>query len=398
MRSPAKNGSLLGDLGRDPVMWSWALFVFFFPFYVFPSGLPQPADILVLLISPRLVKSWDGRLSSGAKRALLALMGFTIYVTLSNVLWTLWTAEFAFNPKDGFLLSPAFYIYDAILFFIALLIYRQRGDAFINITVRAVLISVIVQVPMTIFFGRATALRSSGMFNAPNQLGYFAVLSACIVLLGHRRAKLSTMSLVAGMLACSYLALLSASKAALASTALLILFSVVTRLKTMIIATAVAAVLLLTVDPVGEAVDRTVRRISNDDSFGFVEERGYDRIGKYPEYWIFGSGEGDYTRFAENSMIKSHELHSSAGTIFFCYGVVGSLIFLIFLFQIVRVAQFRQILLVLPAAAYGLSHQGLRVTLFWVFLVLALILGEEARNIGRRVVTRTRSVAPARIA
>ena len=62
--------------------------------------------------------------------------------------------------------------------------------------------------------------------------------------------------------------------------------------------------------------------------------------------------------------------------VLFCYGVIGSALFLAFLFQVLRVAQLRQILMIVPAAAYGLSHQGLRVTLLWIFLALFLVMGQ----------------------
>ena len=38
------------------------LFVIFFPFYVFPSGLPQPADCLMVILTPMLFSRWNGRL------------------------------------------------------------------------------------------------------------------------------------------------------------------------------------------------------------------------------------------------------------------------------------------------------------------------------------------------
>src|SRR5262249_23015217 len=163
--------------------------------------------------------------------------------------------------------------------------------------------------------------------------------------------------------------------AALVSEALIIIISMFSRIRTVLISIAAALLLFFAVPPVSDAVDRTIKRIETDESFGFYEERGYDRIVNNPEYLVFGAGEGGYIRFAENTMIRSHELHSSGGTLLFCYGIAGTFLFLLFLFQIIRVAHMRQIMIVLPTAAYGLSHQGLRVTLFWVFLALMVILG-----------------------
>jgi hypothetical protein len=379
----------------DRVLWLWGAFIFFFPIYVSPSGLPQPADVLIIILTPLVFRRWNGRMPVGAKRAVFALLAFTLYVAVSNILWSVFTGTFDINLRYGFLLSPLFYIYNALVFILAIVMYRQKGQAFIDMTVRAVLFTVILQVPITILFGHATRLRTSGMFNAPNQLGYFAVLSASMILLGQKRAKISSTWVMIGLLAASYLALLSASKAALVSEGLVIVISMVSKLRTVIMATLVAGVLFVTVDPVSDAVQRTILRIETDESFGFVEERGYDRIVNNPEYLVLGAGEGGYARFTDTTAIRQHELHSSAGTIIFCYGIAGALLFLLFVFQVLRVADVKQILMTLPVAAYGLSHQGLRVTLFWVFLALIIIIGREAKKVTAKSRALAGSASPA---
>jgi hypothetical protein len=377
---PRPAAPVLGLL-RDPPLLLWALYIVLFPLYIFPSGTPQPPAFLLLILTPILFRRWDGRLPLPARRALLALLAFTFYVTLSALLWSALTGTFTIGLRIGFLLSPTFYIHNALVFLIAMVFYKQRGQRFIDITVRAVVVAVIIQVPLSALFGHGGALRNSGTFNNPNQLGYFAVLSASIIMLAQRRANLRTLTATLGLVACTYLALISASKAGMVCTALVIVISTVSRLRTIVLASVTAVILLVAVDPIGEAIDRSMERIATDESHGFIEERGYDRIADHPEYWLFGSGEGGYIRFHETSAIGSHELHSSGGTIFFCYGLAGSLLFLLFLFQVLRVAQLRQIMMGIPAAAYGLSHQGMRVPLFWVFIALFVIIG--ARLVAR---------------
>jgi hypothetical protein len=115
----------------------------------------------------------------------------------------------------------------------------------------------------------------------------------------------------------------------------------------------------------------------------------------HPAYWILGSGEGGYDRFADTTVIGDHELHSSGGTLFFCYGIAGSLLFLGFLYQVIRVSAFRQLLLILPVCAYSLTHQGLRVTMLWVFLAMFLALGDHAKELApRKKPVRRATVAP----
>ena len=70
---------------RDITLWMWAVFIFFFPIYVAPSGLPQPADVLIVVLAPMTLRKWDGRLPIAPKRAVFWLLIFMVYVTVSNM-------------------------------------------------------------------------------------------------------------------------------------------------------------------------------------------------------------------------------------------------------------------------------------------------------------------------
>jgi hypothetical protein len=362
---------------RDPLLRAWGAFIVLFPMYILPSGLPQPADAVLLVLMPFVLQRWSGRLGKPQRRAVFALLAFAAYTTISAVVWSLWLGTISINLRIGFLLSPVFYIYNALVFVMGLALYQLRGPRFIEITVRAAVVSVLIQVPLSFVFGHHSLLRSTGMFNNPNQFGYYAVLSASIIVLGQRRAGLTALHSAVGVVACSYLALISASKAGLAATALILIVSLITRIRTVIFASVIAAVALLAIDPQGDTVNRTLERINTDKSYDFAEERGYDRIAQHPEHWVLGAGEGAYYRYADTGKIGEHELHSSAGTIFFCYGIVGSAVFLWFFFQLVRIAKLRQMIMLGPVVAYGLSHQGMRVTLLWIFLALFVSLADS---------------------
>jgi hypothetical protein len=152
------------------------------------------------------------------------------------------------------------------------------------------------------------------------------------------------------------------------------------RLRTMIVAGLVLLALVFTSNPFSDAIDRTAQRFQIDQSLGFFEERGYDRIWNHPEYWVLGSGEGAYERFKDTTIIGSHELHSSLGTLFFCYGAVGLLVFLIFMWTVMRRTRLHAWLVMAPAFAYGMTHQGLRFSLMWVLLGVVVALRELDRT------------------
>jgi O-antigen ligase len=370
----------LGRIRRDHHLVLWSLIVILIPFYFFDSGLPQPADCLSLVLLLLLVRSWNGRLPGRFVRPLKLLMAFIVYVFLVNAGWSVAMLTFTTNAKEGFLLAPTFYVFNGLMFFTFFLMFQRYGEFLLWLTVRLVLTSVLLQVVLATGLRRVSG-RSTVMFNNPNQLGYYALLSACILLLGQKRLRLSTVQVTVGLAACSYLALLSASKAALASIAALGIAVLISKFRTIVVAGLVFAILIFTNNPFSTAIERAQRRIDNDQSLEFLEERGYDRIGQYPDYWILGSGEGAYNRYKETSAIGSHELHSSMATLFFCYGVIGTVIFALFLWGTIARTGIRAWIIVGAGLAYGLTHQGLRFRLLWLLLGMVCALRElEARD------------------
>lgn len=372
---PAWRGHLRWVL-REPMLVLWCSFVLLDPIYVFASGLPQPADLIILVIAPVAFSRWNGRLNVRSKHAIRALAVFIGYVLANATLWSVTSGSWSINPKYGFLMTPLFYLFDGLALLVILVLYERYGERFAWLTLRMLLISVVVQTVLTFIYTRGGQFRSYGLFNSSNQLGYYAILVAAILLLGQARFRLPMAYVLVGQLACLYLALLSASRAALASAMILLVVAVVSRLRTILVIGAVALFFAVIVNPFDAAIERSRSRIANDQTLGVLEERGYDRLAAHPEYLLLGAGEGYYMRFKETSALGSHELHSSAGTLIFCYGVFGASLFLAFIIKVLRGADLRRVLLMLPPAAFGLSHQGLRFTLFWVLLAFVIMLND----------------------
>jgi phosphoglycerol transferase MdoB-like AlkP superfamily enzyme len=84
-----------------------------------------------------------------------------------------------------------------------------------------------------------------------------------------------------------------------------------------------------------------------------------------------GAGEGYFLRFHPRKL----EIHSSAATLLFSYGIVGAGLFLVFLRWLSVTAGSRLTLLMIPALSYSLFHQGMRARPFWLLLAVALGLG-----------------------
>jgi hypothetical protein len=364
---------------RDPVLAVWAIYLTLVPIYVYSSGLPQPGDWLIAILAPLVLRAWNGRLSGSMSSTIRPLLMFTIYTIAANVIWSVILNAWSLGLKYGFILSPVFYMYNALVFLVVLVLYSKYRRGMLWFTGNIVLISLLAQAAVALLFGGGGA-RATLLFNNPNQLGYFALLSINILFLLHRRGHTSIIAVAVGGVAASYLALISASKAALGGIALIAIVGTLVRLRTLIVVGMVFALTFVVAEPMRDAVNQTIARYESDTSASFVEERGYDRIAEYPEYWVLGSGEGGYNRFRHDSALGAHEIHSSIGTLFFCYGLVGSLLFAMFIWGVMRGTGFRNWLMIAPSVAYGMTHQGLRTTMFWVLLALVVALREDSSN------------------
>ncbi len=358
---------------RRPVLFVWACYVVLIPFYVVRGGLPQPGDALIVPLVPMALSGWNGRMSNSTLRAVRWLGAFTLWVCLVNLAWALILWEWGLS-----LLFPLYYVYNGMFFLSALVLYQRFGDAFLRLTVWLVYVTVLFQCAASPFMG-AMHGRSKLFFSNPNQLGYYALLAGCVIALTHARLKMSLLRSSLMLAACGYLALLSTSRSSVSGVLLLIVLLTLSNPRVIIVTAIVAVGLAFIETPVYSSIDTLQSRVTEDRAPGrsFFEQRGYDRIYNNKEYVLLGAGEGNPARFAETTMLGAAEIHSSVGTLIFSYGLVGCVLFVMFLRRLLRGVAFRTGLMLLPPALYSMAHQGLRFTMLWVMLALFAALKEQ---------------------
>lgn len=355
---------------RRPVLFVWALYLLLVPFYLVSGGLPQPGDALILLLVPLSLAGWDGRLQRDAVRILRPLFWFTAWVLVLNLVWAVVLSTYFRS-----VLFSLYYVYNFAFLLSALILYQRFGERFVRLTVHMVWITVVFQV-----FASFVIVGGSGrgalFFHNPNQLGYYALLAACIIALTQRRLGIGLVRSSVGLILCGYLALLSTSRSAVAGILLLFMLMLLSNPRVILVGCLAAAALTLVESPVHDSVGTFQQRLSEDrnPTRTFFEERGYDRIWNNKQHLLFGAGEGGSKRFAQSTVIGGAEIHSSAGTLVFCYGVIGTLLFLTFLRRLLRNASMRTALVLLPPLIYSFAHQGLRFTMLWVLLALFVAL------------------------
>lgn len=360
------------ELLRNPALVTWCLFVLLTPIYVFKSGLPQPGDVFLFLLAPLSLARWDGRLDRHTSRMVRALLWFTVWVCVVNYGWALVLWHWN-SPKD-YLIFPIFYLFNVAVFFSAVVLARPNPERFLRITVDVVVLTIAYQVVAS-FFYRTDLYRGQVFFNSPNQLGYYALLSACLIAMAQRRLALSRFKAGFAVTGCAYLAVLSASRASVAGILILLAVMLFSNPRTIILASIVGIALLSLGGPISDAISTAEKRAleDRDPKTSFVEERGYDRIWNNPEYLVLGAGEGDVVRF-ERPGETARELHSSFAGLWFAYGFVGLGLFGTFAFRVLRRSTLRDAVMLVPVVAYTVAHNGLRATMFWVVIAAFVVL------------------------
>lgn len=381
---PASRGKLLSAL-RHPSLVLWVLYILASPFYVFESGLPQPGDMLIVLLVPISLYRWDGRLWPDASHIVRALFRFVAWTLLTNACWAIATGHTGILGPDNFLLFPVYYVYNALVVIAALVLYRRYGPLFLRITGYAVVATVAMLCATAMFYGRGLS-RGTLFFENPNQLGYFALLAACMLLLTYWRSSIRAIPSMAAILGCGYLALYSASRAAVAGIALLLVLVAFAGARALILASLGVILAVALGSPLFDAISAAQNRGRDAE---FFEERRYDRILTHIEYVPLGAGEGGLWRFATDENPHPIEIHSAPATILFSYGLIGFGLFSAFLWRLLRGAPVRLALGLVPALAYTVAHQGLRFTMLWVLLAVFISLKADTQ---RRIWTVPRAV------
>jgi hypothetical protein len=372
---PASEPAHLLALRKNPSLLLWFLYIASLPFYFGPSGLPQPGNLLVIVLVPLVLSGWGGMLEIKMARTLRLLLSFVVWVFIVNWGWAAVTGKFS---ARAYALVPVYYVFNATVVLLAVVLYRRYGDRLLVVTLYAVLFDSAFQFVAS-FVYRTHLYRGQLFFNNPNQLGYWSLLAACIVALTHRRANLGVAGASIGVSACTYLAILSGSRAAVAGTGMLLALLIFTNPRIIFVCALAALALTSIGGPIAKAIDVSESRARADASrtTSFADERGYSRIRDHWEYAVIGAGEGDITRFVEDAD-HANEIHSSLGTVVFSYGIVGTIIFLWFFGRVLQGAPRRAILMLLPVLVYTVAHQGLRFTLFWILIAVFIALKSAA--------------------
>jgi hypothetical protein len=348
------------------------------PFYLLPSGLPQLADIVLVAAILLVFAAVPVVLTREYRAIAFSSFAFACYTLVVNTGWALVTESY------GMIVYGVFYSFNALAVYLILRLAVFDCTKTVDFVTIGVVLGALIQAVYIPLFGEATpGGRETGAFNNPNQLGYYGLLCASLIALLSNVTQVSRLALGLGVGASIVLTLFSLSKAAMISTAMLLLLHFF-RKPSQVVILVLVAILAAGLSEEATLLDNARSRLENigaqkDDS---AEGRGYARIVNYPEHLAFGAGESGYSRFPD----IYGELHSTLGTVLFSYGLVGLFLFGRFVLRILFASSLRYFVYCFPAFLYGVTHQGLRFTPLWVLLTLiAVVYAARASKLGNCV-------------
>lgn len=349
-------------------------------FYIFSGGTSQPADVALALVA--LLISPPGAFFRAAREQ-MALALLIVWIIIVNASW------FVFTQKADFLISATYYMFNFLIVTAVFGARERNPELFDRVITRFLLISIAIQFAVVIF-SEAVSGREWGTFKNPNQLAYWGVCALSILLIIRRnKTRLTDLPFLLMAMWCQ---VGSASRAGLMATMALLLiwgwFALGTPLRRLSGALMLALLLVAAaLSPMAtrymensERVSTAEMRLAKQSQQSELEVRNYTRISNFYQYTVFGAGEGYLGRFRKNASEQLLEIHSSFGTILFSYGLIGLALFVIFITRLAFSLPLSLSVYIIPSMIYGVTHQGLRFTFFWILLGLLMNIASLRRR------------------
>lgn len=347
------------------------------PAYVFRSGLPQPSDYVMLPLLGLGLLTLPAQIDPRSRQLALWVGLFAAYTVLVNLLWGLLLGF------EDFPWTVFYYVYNASILVMVLRVHAHFGEELWRWLAIGTALSLLVHLAITSALGSAD-FRQTGLFNNPNQLAYWSLLSTSIFFVCATRVEVPGWQKPLVVIAMLLLVAQSLSRAAFVAT-IPLLAIIALHAKRAPLALAVALIGLLALPVSGPLFDEVADRLEHrrEHESADLSDRGYDRIARFPEHLLLGAGEGHASRFVTLGNRRSFELHSTPASIVFSYGLVGTALFLAATVRVVLNGGLYRSLFLIPIFLFGLAHQGLRFPHFWILLAaVGAAAGSDAQ--GRR--------------
>lgn len=373
--SNSKNNIIfLDDINlKDKVVIYFILLSFFLSqFYFWSSGVPQFSHIFIMVSIFLLFISKSKIIIEYSNIVLL----FVSYIVFVNFAWYLIVLDYSY------LISTVYWIFNLLVFLLLTNLSSFQINYFYQKLLFIIPFSYMVEI--FIWLGELGRYdfepRYNGLFNDPNQMAFW-ILSTCAIFLYISQSNFK--KIIVYFLAL-FLILLTMSRSASVGFLMLTLGFIFSQKRDMnkrifvffgILATfSVLIYFLYHLGIFDSVVQRFIEGVNQKDSQ--VEGRGLSNFLDYPQYLIFGAGQGAHWLYNPTG----NEIHSTWLGILFYYGIIGITLFLIFLYQIFKKLSFSNKMIFLGPMFYGFTTYNARTLIFWFLLATFLLFSNNNKE------------------
>lgn len=381
------------------------------PFYIQPSGKLGLADLCLgmsfLLIVGKLLTKAGRQVKTGDKEEKLfnylnLKQDGLLYIFLASVVIINTIYAFKEENKD-FIIYTAYWLFNGA----AIWTFRYLGKKpyFYGWSVVIIKVDIVLQAILwllkkgRIFYEGWGGTRYMGTFNDPNQLAFFMFMM--ILLLYLFKGIIETEDLIFYGMA---IGLIIVSKSTAAFLGLLTfycclgirwLYMVYKTEKfpkwiwkiSFLICIILVGVLIWIIWPeegfsieegsftILKRIQEKLWKMKKDGIWGVFLDRGFDKFMIYPQYLLWGAGEGGFARFSATAQI--HEIHSCLFSILFCYGIMPTGMLIYWLSKQLRILKrwmWPAVVALLVESFFLINY---RQPLFWLILIYGTIIEES---------------------
>ncbi|MCM3586977.1 hypothetical protein M3182_14655 [Mesobacillus maritimus] len=371
--------------------WSFLIFIILKQFYIFESGGVQPGDLFFLL-SLFLFLFTKRNKEIKIDNVDRLLFYFIISIILINGFYA------AYHQRIDFVLSTLHYIFN----FLVVILFRQyaKDMSFLVMLFKACKLNLWIQLfVFSLGWGEYYAgVRYMGTFNDPNQMSFFLYITLMIMYLIseiiNKKISLIYYSIV------TFLIFQTASTGMFIALFIFIFLLIIFKLRFSILKkinakkilifniALIVLILFVSTTPINikkfsednflfQRVEEKMSKIGNGNyatnynQTNLIEERGIDKLFVYPERLILGAGQGYYTRF--NLAAHTGEIHSTIPSVLFSYGILPTVLLLLWFIKNVRKVSFVTVLVFTPLLVESFTLLNQRQPFFWMLFILAFI-------------------------
>lgn len=365
------------------------IYLFLKPFYVLKSGSMQPADFFLVIgfLLLFILRNKEDKIKSIVNQNRKFLI-FVLLVFFINGIY------FVLYLKLKFILSSLYFLFNffaIVLFSFAFCDEKVTKNLCLILKVDILIQLIIFLLGLGRWYG---SVRYMGTFNDPNQFGYFILMSYMFIYLISLKYNIKK-GVLLFLFISIFLIIECASTGMLLAIFLFLFLQFIDIIKNFYlffrknaVKIVVCSIILIPIlvifliyntdyhfvnldnfavfSRVSEKFKKADVKESGSD-VSLIQERGYDRFIYYPQYILFGSGEGDYDRFTLT--YHRNEIHATFPSILFYYGIIPTLILLSWVYDKIKNATINSFIPLVAIFIESFTLLNQRQVLFWIIIL-----------------------------